>query len=202
MRRLRSLSKSLVHPVQSEQDKTGTAAFPRPLDHAAYMQYALSIAKQTPPRPTNFCVGAVIVDETENHVLTTGHTGELSGNTHAEECALAKFEKKVRASPPAWLSPNAVLVLYTTMEPCNKRNSGSTPCTQTIMDFNQKPLTKGITKVYIGVKEPETFVAGNEGKRKLGDAGIKYEQVPGLEDEILAVATAGHEKGPDAPNAM
>ena len=53
---------------------------------------------------------------------------------------------------------------------------------------------KGIRKVYIGVKEPEKFVGENKGRKKLEDAGVEVVHVPGLEDEILKVATAGHEK--------
>ena len=51
---------------------------------------------------------------------------------------------------------------------------------------------KGIRKVYIGVKEPEKFVGENKGRRKLEFAGVEVIHVPGLEDEILNVATAGH----------
>jgi pyrimidine deaminase RibD-like protein len=53
---------------------------------------------------------------------------------------------------------------------------------------------KGIQTVYIGVKEPEKFVGENKGRRKLEDAGIKVVHVEGLEDDILKVATAGHEQ--------
>ena len=156
-----------------------------------------SVAEQASPKPTNFSVGAVVVDETENHILTTGYTNELPGNTHAEQCALTKLETKIRASPPLWLSPDAILALYTTMEPCNKRSSDNTPCVETILDFNQKPLTKGITKVYFGVKEPETFVEANQGKGKLDSGGIALVHVPGLEEDILEVATAGHQTTAD-----
>ena len=202
MNRLRSLSNAIQDHLPhsdtplSEQDLTGTAPFPRPLHKEGHMQYALSIAKEATAKPTNFSVGAVVVDETENHILATGYTNELPGNTHAEECALSKLEKKIRASPPLWLSPDATLVLYTTMEPCNKRSSGNTPCTITILDFNRKPLTKGITKIYYGVKEPETFVQANEGTGKLKAVGIHLEHVAGFEKEILEIATAGHTAEP------
>ena len=204
MNRLRSLSNAIQEHLPhsdtplSEQDLTGTAPFPRPLDREGHMQYAITIAKQATAKPTNFSVGSVVVDETENHILATGYTNELPGNTHAEECVLSKLEKKIRASPPLWLSPDADLVLYTTMEPCNKRSSGSTPCTETILEFNQKPLTKGIIKVYYGVKEPETFVEANNGKGKFKGVGIQVEHVPGFEKEILEVATAGHIAEPAA----
>lgn len=198
MQRVRALSNAVKDHLphsdkpHSEQDLTGNPPFPRPVGVEGHMQYALSIAQQASPKPTNFCIGAIVVDETENHILTTGYTNELPGNTHAEQCALNKLETKIRVSPPLWLSPDASLVLYTTMEPCNKRSSGLVPCTETILDFNQKPLTKGLTKVYYGVREPETFVEANEGKAKLGAHGIQLQHVPGLEKEIMEVATAGH----------
>ncbi len=85
------------------------------------------------------------------------------------------------------------LVLYTTMEPCNKRASGNVPCTETILKA-RKSVNQGIQTVYVGVKEPKRFVGENSGRAKLEEAGIEYIHVPGLEEEILAVATAGHEK--------
>ncbi|KAL9132558.1 MAG: hypothetical protein Q9175_006268 [Cornicularia normoerica] len=156
-----------------------------PVDHLAYMRYALSLAKKAPPKVTNFCVGAVLVDEAANAILSTGYTMELPGNTHAEQCCLTKAERSGVAGTGA--APQK-LVLYTTMEPCNERASGNRPCTETIL----KP--RGIKVVYVGVKEPDKFVGKNVGRAKLEEAGIKYVHVPGLEAEILEVATAGHER--------
>jgi pyrimidine deaminase RibD-like protein len=79
-------------------------------------------------------------------------------------------------------------VLYTTMEPCIKRLSGNKSCVDRIVE------AKRIRKVYVGVLEPEKFVEENNGRRVLETAGIQYAHLPGLEHEILEVATAGHEK--------
>lgn len=159
-----------------------------PGDHLAYMRYALSLAKKAPPKPTNFCVGAVLVDEAANKILSTGYTMELPGNTHAEQCCLTKTEES-----GLWKTGGAAqkLVLYTTVEPCNKRASGNNPCTETILKTREN-ATGGIQVVYVGVTEPEKFVGTNIGRVKLEEAGIEYVYVPGLEDEILGVATAGH----------
>ena len=161
-----------------------------PVDHLAHMRYALSLAKKAPPKSTNFCVGAVLVDEAANEILSTGYTMELPGNTHAEQCCLAKVEKSetIKRGLPKTGAAVQKLVLYTTMEPCNKRASGNVPCTETIVK------TGGIKVVYVGVKEPEKFVGENIGRAKLEEVGIEYVHVPGLEAEILEVATAGHEK--------
>lgn len=51
-----------------------------------------------------------------------------------------------------------------------------------------------IQKVYVGVMEPKKFVSDNTGQRRLEDAGIEVIHVQGLEEEILKVATAGHEQ--------
>lgn len=158
-------------------------------DHAAYMEYALSLARKAPPKATNFCVGAVLIDELTNKLLSTGFTMELPGNTHAEQCCLMKYHETAKGEE----IPQANLVLYTTMEPCNKRASGNIPCTDTILS-TQKSIGGGIKIVYVGVKEPEKFVGENTGRTKLENAGIAYIHVPGFEEKILAVATAGHEK--------
>jgi len=166
-----------------------------PGDHQGYMRLALSLAKKAPPKPTNFCVGAVLVDENTNRLISTGYTLELPGNIHAEQCCLAKYEEQPK-SQQGERDPNAAapkLLLYTTMEPCNKRASGDVPCTETILK-GRESVNRGIQTVYVGVKEPEKFVGENSGRAKLEQAGIEYIHVPGLEEEILAVATAGHEK--------
>lgn len=81
-------------------------------------------------------------------------------------------------------SPHA---LYTTVEPCFKRLSGKLPCVERVL--GQKSW---ITKVYVGVQEPETFVGQNMGRKMLEEAGIEVHHVEGLEKDILKVATAGH----------
>ena len=200
MKRLRSFSNSIRDHLlpskmsTSEQESSSFPTFPRPENPEGHMLYALEIAKKTIAKPTNFCVGATIVDETENHILATGYTNEFPDNTHAEQCALQKLEKKLLANPSQWLAPDAKLVLYTTMEPCNKRSSGNIPCTETILRYNQHFLARSIGKIYYGTREPETFVGANKGQEKLEGGGILLQHTPGLEKEILEVATAGHDQ--------
>lgn len=164
-----------------------------PTDYSAYMRLALAEAKKSPPKPTNFCVGAVLVDESDGSILATGYTLELEGNTHAEQCALQKFASAHNLSEErvGEVLPEHV-VIYTTMEPCGVRLSGNLPCVDRIL--RTKSAGKGIRKVYLGVKEPEKFVGENVGRAKLEEQGIECVHVPGLEEDILAVATAGHEK--------
>ncbi|KAG7008360.1 hypothetical protein G7Y79_00006g019800 [Physcia stellaris] len=161
-------------------------------DHEGYMRQAMELAKQSPPKPTNFRVGAILVDEASNEVLATGFTLELPGNTHAEQCCLIKFaaSKNVEEGQVAdVLPPNTVI--YTTMEPCNKRSVGNTPCVERIL-ATQEGVNGGIKTVYLGVTEPEKFVGENTGRTRLEAAGVVCIHVAGLEYEILEVATAGH----------
>lgn len=163
--------------------------------HVEYMRQALSEARKSPPKPTNFCVGAILVSPSASDpVLATGYTLELPGNTHAEQCCFSKFaaSHQVAEEDIGSVLPGDA-VLYTTMEPCSLRLSGNLPCVDRILQ-TKTPGHKGIQTVYIGVKEPEKFVGENAGRQKLEQAGVRVTHVTGLEDEILKVATAGHEK--------
>ncbi|OAA70254.1 cytidine and deoxycytidylate deaminase zinc-binding domain containing protein [Cordyceps fumosorosea ARSEF 2679] len=157
-------------------------------DHVAFMRHAMSLASQSPPKPTNFRVGAVLVKLDDSSITASGFTLECPGNTHAEESCFIKLAERHSTSEErlaeAMTSPHA---LYTTMEPCFKRLSGKLPCVERVL--RQKSW---ITKVYVGVQEPETFVGQNTGRRVLEDAGIEVNAVPGLQAEILQIATAGH----------
>ena len=161
-----------------------------PSDHSKWLALALHLAKKSPPRPNNYCVGAVLISPSHEYpVLSTGYTLELPGNTHAEQCC---FEKLAESKGCAIEELHTILpsdsVLYTTMEPCVKRLSGNKPCAQRILE------ARNIKKVYVGVTEPEKFVSENNVRKILEDSGIIYEQIPGMEHEILEVATAGHER--------
>lgn len=164
-------------------------------EHQEYMRMALNEALKSPPKPTNYCVGAVLVSPSAPEpILATGYTLELAGNTHAEQCCLAKLAQSMNIAEDQVgnIMPEDT-VLYTTMEPCDLRLSGNLPCSERILLTRHSNNNKGIQKVYIGVKEPEKFVGENNGRRKLEEAGIDVIHVPGLEDEILRVAMAGHE---------
>lgn len=170
------------------------AQAPDPNDHLQYMRLALDQAQESPPKPTNFCVGALLVDGETGTVLERGYTLECEGNTHAEQCCLIKFAKAhgLPEERAGEVLP-ASAVIYTTMEPCNKRSIGNIPCVDRLIRTKGLDGQPRIKKVYLGVKEPEKFVGANEGIAKLRNNGIECIHVPGLEERILEVATAGHE---------
>lgn len=160
------------------------------------MKLALAEACKSPPKPTNFCVGACLVAYGETAaILETGYTLECEGNTHAEQCCFIKLAEESACSEEQ-LGEHLPedTSLYTTMEPCSKRSAGNLPCVDRILRLRRKDGRQAIGAVFVGVEEPETFVGVNEGRKKLEDAGIEVIHVPGLEDEILQVATTGHPK--------
>jgi pyrimidine deaminase RibD-like protein len=133
-----------------------------------FMALAIKEARKSIYTPTAFCVGCVLVCNDE--VLATGYSRELEGNTHAEQCALAKLPANV-----------SNVDCYTTMEPCSVRLSGNLPCVDRII------ASKQIKRVFQGVAEPSDFVACT-GSSRLRDAGIEVSHVPGFEQEALAIA--------------
>ncbi|ERF72772.1 hypothetical protein EPUS_09402 [Endocarpon pusillum Z07020] len=137
-------------------------------DHKRYMEYAIEQARLSPPEPTKFCVGAILIDADKNEILATGYSKELPEHTptdpestHAEQCCFIKVAQKHNLPEDRIgqvLPKNAVL--YTTMEPCNKRLSGNRTCVERIFRLNG-----AIKLVYVGIKEPEKFIGENVGRK-------------------------------------
>ncbi|PVH23563.1 hypothetical protein CXQ85_003853 [Candidozyma haemuli] len=148
--------------------------------HRKFMELAIEQAKKCGETQTQFNVGAVLVLDGE--VLATGHSRELPGNTHAEQCALEKYFKENNTTDV----PKGT-ELFTTMEPCSFRLSGNLPCVDRI-------LATSIKTCFVGILEPDTFVQNNTGKAKLTEAEVEYIHIPGYEDECLEIAKLGHDK--------
>ena len=182
------------------------------------MRIALDEANKAVPTPTAFCVGCVITAPAPaplpslpaasaasaasaspststaasfsgHHVLATGFSREIQGNTHAEANALDKLAARLAASAG---SANATLMrgasLYTTLEPCSVRTSGLQPCAERI-------LASGVSRVFMGVEEPTDFVVC-EGVRILREAGVEVvvvvDEAGTLGKKCLAAARRGH----------
>lgn len=159
-----------------------------PTNHVELMRHALALAQKSPPKSSNFRVGAVIVEETTGTIVAEGYTLECPGNTHAEQCCLIKLaEKHITTEEGLTAVITTPHALYTTMEPCFKRLSGNLPCVDRILR-----QSAWIKHVYVGVQEPETFVGPNPGRQLLELSGIAVTVVPDLQADILKVATAGH----------
>lgn len=164
-------------------------------DHDAFMMFALVQAQKSPPGANKFCVGAILVDPDKGEVLSTGYSLEYPrdykgdpGTTHAEQCCFIKIADKHNIPEDRIyevLPSNTVL--YTTMEPCNERLSGNMTCATRILR-----LKGAIKTVYVGIKEPGTFIAYNDGQKRLEAGGVKVEfPVEHLRDKITEVSMAG-----------
>jgi diaminohydroxyphosphoribosylaminopyrimidine deaminase/5-amino-6-(5-phosphoribosylamino)uracil reductase len=117
------------------------------------MQIAINAANRARliSRP-NPWVGAVVVAQTGE--IFEGSTSR-AGGPHAEINALTSAGKLARGA-----------TLYSTLEPCN--HTGRTgPCTQAI-------INAGITRVVVGITDPDEKVSGS-GVARLREAGITIE---------------------------
>ncbi|KAI0966986.1 cytidine deaminase-like protein [Xylaria arbuscula] len=165
-------------------------------DHEAFMEFALLQAQKSPPAANKFCVGAVLVDADKGEVLSTGYSLEYPrdykggpGTTHAEQCCFIKIadqhnlpEERICEVLPA------NTVLYTTMEPCKERLSGNMTCATRILR-----LKDAIKTVYVGIREPGTFIANNDGQERLEASGVKaVYPVEHLHEKITEISLAGH----------
>lgn len=134
------------------------------------MLEAVRQSRQSRPSLSAYCVGAVLVDPATDCTVAAGFSRELPGNTHAEQCAIDKlpYAKTREEQEP----PRTALTLYTTMEPCTRRLSGLSSCTDRILAFVDDPAasTFVITRVVVGVAEPPTFIADCTGVTRLRDA--------------------------------
>lgn len=131
-----------------------------------YMRMAIEESRKSIPAPKAYCVGAVLV--LNDTVLSVGYSRELPGNTHAEECALAKVDANVNLEGAT---------MYTTMEPCSVRLSGNRPCVSRILESK-------IKRVVVGVREPPNLVSC-EGINLLEREGVDVFIVPDVQEACL-----------------
>jgi len=143
----------------------GTAAADR-----VWLYRAVDLSRACPPSTTAFSVGAIIVDATDNE-LARGFSRETDDTVHAEESALAKVD----LSDPRLRSAT----LYSSLEPCSRRNSRPRSCSQLILDA-------GIPRVVFTLREPPTFVDGS-GVELLAAGGVSVVELDELANDVRDV---------------
>ena len=114
-----------------------------------------SSAEDDRPHPL---VGCVVVKN--GQVLATSHRGETKGN-HAEYIAL---EIKLKDSTLAGCT------VYTTLEPCTKRNNPKIACANRLIE-------RRVARVFVGMHDPNPDICG-KGIRKLQEANIEVTLFP------------------------
>lgn len=122
-----------------------------------YMKMAVDLSLQSPPSPTAYRVGAVVV--TAAGEVFAGYTHETGSANHAEEEAIAKAHDADADLHGA--------TIYSSMEPCSTRRSKPRSCTQLIIE-------EGFGRVVYALDEPIHFV-DCRGREMLSDAGIKVD---------------------------
>ncbi|MEV0058323.1 deaminase [Nocardia sp. NPDC050718] len=147
-----------------------TAGSAESTDHR-FMHRAIELARNCPPSPTAYSVGAVIV--ADGVEISTGYSRETDEKVHAEESALNKLDpddpRLTRAT------------IYSTLEPCSTRATASRPpCTDRI-------LAAGIPTVVIAWREPSLFVAACEGVDKLRRHGVRVLELTDLAAEAMSM---------------
>jgi riboflavin-specific deaminase-like protein len=135
-----------------------------------FLRWAVELSRLSPPSPTAFSVGAVVVAE-DGEVLATGYSREQEEHDHAEEVALRKLgsaDPRLRRA-----------TIYSSLVPCGARASRPVTCVQHI-------LAAGIPRVVFAWREPPIFAAG-DGADQLRSAGVDVTEIPGLAGRAQAV---------------
>jgi pyrimidine deaminase RibD-like protein len=125
--------------------------FDRKFCDAAVAEARKSVAEDDRPHPK---VGVVIVKD--GKILATGHRGESGKGDHGEYCALKK------------LNPADVLgaTVYTTLEPCSKRNPPKKSCTDRLIESK-------VARVVYGLGDKDVTVYGHASLSEEGiDVGL------------------------------
>jgi pyrimidine deaminase RibD-like protein len=127
----------------------------RPFEVMAIEEAKKSIAEDNRPHPK---VGVVIVKD--GRVLAKAHRGE-NPKSHAEYVAL---ERKLSGETLAGAT------VYTTLEPCTKRNPPKVCCAQRLAE-------RKVARVFIGMLDPNPDIRGL-GDQLLSEAGVDIQLFP------------------------
>lgn len=143
--------------------------------HYRWMRKAVDLAAKSDSEPGRGdptpAVGVVIVKDGVE--ISSAYRGQCGIGNHAEKCA-------IDSAAGIDLSGS---VVYTTLEPCSRRNAPKIACAQRLID-------QGVSAVYIGLYDPNPKIY-REGWKMLRDAGIALRDFPAdLRDELRSINAA------------
>lgn len=108
-----------------------------------FMQYAIEEAKKCKPEDSRYPkVGAVA--EKDGRILGKAYRGEIAPGEHAEYTLLERKLKDISI---------AGCTIYTTLEPCTKRNPPKIPCVERLIE-------RKVSRVVIGQLDPNPIITG------------------------------------------
>ncbi len=134
-----------------------------------YMEWAIEVSRNSPPKESCYRVGAVIV--TESGKIFDGYTLETSATHHAEQAAIFKAKKAGEDLKGA--------TIYSTMEPCSQRSSEPVSCSQLIIEH-------GFARAVFAIYEPNNFV-NCAGALNLRRAGVEVLYMAEFASEVREV---------------
>jgi pyrimidine deaminase RibD-like protein len=126
-----------------------------------FMRQAVAEAAKSPSEEAKRSplVGAVVVRD--GALVVCAYRGEMKGGEHAEYTALErKCQKEVLAGA----------TVYTTLEPCTRRNHPKDPCVEHLK-------SRRVARVVIGMLDPNDDIRGR-GVLELRKAGIQVDLFP------------------------
>jgi diaminohydroxyphosphoribosylaminopyrimidine deaminase/5-amino-6-(5-phosphoribosylamino)uracil reductase len=132
----------------------------------------VDLSRHCPPTDSAFSVGAVVVGA-DGALLAEGYSRDVGPRIHAEESALARLAVR-RPAPDL-----AGATIYSSLEPCSDRLSGSRTCTQMI-------LSAGLRRVVYALLEPPVFV-DCQGVELLRAAGVEVIEMTELAAQVREI---------------
>ena len=144
-------------PKKESHDKENLQERITPEDRE-FMKLAIEEAKRSSAEDSRPHPRVGVVVALDGKILAKSHRGESEPGRHAEFVALERYlgDQTITGA-----------TIYTTLEPCTRRNPPKIGCVKRIIE-------RKVGKVWIGMLDPNPEIQGN-GRQALRDAGIPVE---------------------------
>lgn len=139
----------------------------REAEDRAILQRAIQLSRLSPPSPSAYRVGAVVV--TADGRRFEGYTHRRSPVDHAEEDAIAQVGDASLAGA----------AMYCSMEPCSRRASKPESCSRIL-------VRRGFARVVFALYEPDRFVHCS-GALDMREAGIEVRCIYDMGEQVREI---------------